>query len=129
MLLYKYFAVKYKVRRPTVVFFIVNLAIVAANGEITKVMDSEMEEAMQNRLYSLSWPDHSSTHSSVPQGIVAFSLAILKMITFCVKERSWLVLHSQPLFSCGPHRPQKKGADYTRLRSGHTRLEEPQLKS
>ena len=39
----------------------------------------------------------------------------------------WLVLHSQHLFSCGQRGPQEM-AGYTRLRSGHTRLEEPQLK-
>ena len=111
----------------TVVFFIVIiLPLLQPVEKSLKVMHSEKEETMKNQLYSLLWPDHSSACSSVPQGIIAFSFAILKMITFCAEERSWLVSHSQSLFSCGPHRPQEKGL---RLRSGHTRLEEPQLKS
>ena len=54
MLLYKYFAVKCKVRRQTAAVPLFchchHLAIVAANGEITKVMVSEKEETMKNRL-------------------------------------------------------------------------------
>ena len=36
-------------------------------------MDSEKKETMKNQLYSLLWPDHCSAHSSVPQGVIAFS--------------------------------------------------------
>ena len=59
MLFYKYFAVKYKLRRPTGPFHFTlsSSANIAANGEITKVMDLEKEETMKN--CSLAWPEHS----------------------------------------------------------------------
>ena len=51
MLSYKYLAVKYKVRCQTTARpLFLSFAIVAANGEITKVMVSEKEETMKNRL-------------------------------------------------------------------------------
>ena len=49
MLLYKYFAVKDKLPRPTGPLFCdSSLANVAANEEGTKVMDSEKEKIMKN---------------------------------------------------------------------------------
>ena len=53
--------------------------------------------------------------------------SILKTITPCAKERSGWSCIASP-FSCRLHDPQEKGAGYVRLRYGHTRLEELQLK-
>ena len=60
ILLYKYLAVKYKLRNPNepLSLSLSSSATVAANGEITKVADSEKEKTMKN--CSLVWPDHSS---------------------------------------------------------------------
>ena len=50
ILLYKYFVVKYKFRSSTgpLSLSLSSSAIVAANGEITKVVDSEKEKTMKN---------------------------------------------------------------------------------
>ena len=123
MLLYKYFAGKYKLWPLS--SSLSSSANVAVNGEITKLMDLEKEETMKN--CSLAWPEH-------PSHRVLLLSAIPKAITPCVGEL-WLVSCSQPLFLQTTHlRHAKsvhstgKGAGYTRLRCGHTRLEEPQLK-
>ena len=83
MLLYKYlyFAVKYKLRRPTapLSLSLSSSAIVAVNGEITKVMDSEKEEIMKN--CGLAWPDHPSCKAL----LLSF---ILKAVMPCAEERS-----------------------------------------
>ena len=84
MLLYKYFVVKCKLCLPTglLPLSLSSPAIVAANGEITKVMDSEKEEIMKN--CRLVWPDHSPhralllsayTESDIAQkrGLVSFA--------------------------------------------------------
>ena len=125
MLLHKYFAVKYKLCCPDglLSLSLSSSANVAANGE---VMDLEKEETMKN--CSLAWPEHSSLRA------LSFSAYTESNNALCGRE-VWLVLHSQPLFLqttclstlkvCGP---QAKGAGYARLRSGHKRLEEPQLK-
>ena len=73
MLLYKYFAVKCKVRHQTAAVPLFchchHLGIVAANGEITKVMVSEKEETMKNRLQ----PSLARSLFS-REGVIAFSL-------------------------------------------------------
>ena len=127
MLLYKYFAVKYKVCHQTAtgpLFLSLSsscqVAIVAANGEITKVMVSEKEETIWRTSCSLAWPDHSS----IAQGVIAFSI-----ITSCKEKRpGWSHIVSLFFPACGPSGPQEKKVGYTTLRSGHTRLEESQLK-
>ena len=53
---------------------------------------------------------------------------ILKAIMPCTEERSGLSSIASPFFPADKSGPQKKGAGYVRLRSGHMRLEEPQLK-
>ena len=59
MLLYKYFAIKYKLHRPAglLSLSLSSSANIAANREITKVMELEKEETMKN--CSLAWPEHS----------------------------------------------------------------------
>ena len=91
MLLYKYFAVKYKLRRPTGLLFLSlsSFAIVAANGEITKIMDLEKEETMKN--CSLAWPGHSLHRALLLSAYTESNNALRK-------REVWLVSHDQPLF-------------------------------
>ena len=125
ILLYKYFAVKYKLCRPTgllsssLSLSLSSSAIVVANGEITKVADSEKEENIKN--CSLVWPDYSLHR------VLLLSAYTESDNALCGKE-VWLVLHSQPFLlrtSC-PRCTKRvwyagKRAGYARLRSGHTR--------
>ena len=91
MLLYKYFAIKYELRRLTglLPLSLSSPAIIAANGKITKVMDSEKEETMKN--CRLAWPKHSSYSA------LSFSAYTESNNALCRRE-VWLVSHSQPLF-------------------------------
>ena len=87
----------------TVVFVIQchHLAIVAANGEITKVMISEMEETMKKPSVARSLFSRA--------GRYRFQL-ILKAITSCAEERSgWSCIASLFLPACEPRGPQEKG--------------------
>ena len=123
MLLYKYFAVKYKLRSPTglLSLSLSSSAIVAANGEITKVMDSEKEETIKK--CSLAWPDHS-LHREL--SLSAYTESIDNTLH---GSEVWLGSAPFPaVHSPKVHGPQEKGAGYVTLRSGHTRLKEPQLK-
>ena len=113
--LYKYFAVKYKLCRPNGPLSLSSSAIVAANREITKVVDSEKEETMKNCSLACG-------QITLCAGRYRFQL-ILKAITPCMEE-IWLVSHSQPFFlrTARPRHTkvrslQEKGTDYARLRS------------
>ena len=91
MLLYKYFAVKCKLCHPIgpLSLSLSSSAIVAANREITKVMDIEKEETMKN--CSLAWPEQSSCR--------ALSLSVYAESNNALHEREiWLVLcsHATP---------------------------------
>ena len=121
--LYNYFAVKYKLQRPTgplsLSLSLSLSAIVAANGEITKVVDSEKEETMKN--CSLAWPDHSSCR------VLSLSVYTESDNALCGRE-VWLVSHNQPFFlwTACPRCTKSaqyagKRVGYARLRSGHTR--------
>ena len=67
--MYKYFAVKYKLRRPTgpLSLSLSSSDSVAANGEITEVMDLEKEETMKNCSLAMA-------RTLFAQGIITFSL-------------------------------------------------------
>ena len=109
MLLYKYFAVKYKLCRPTGLLFLSlsSFAIFAANGEITKVMDLEKEETMKN--CSLVWPDHSLCRALSLSAYTESNDALRK-------SEVWLVSHSQPLFLQTAHPRHAKSARSTEKR-------------
>ena len=103
MLLYKYFAVKYKLRCPTgpLSLSLSSSANVAANGEITKVMDLEKEDTMKN--CCLAWSEHSSLR--------ALSLSAYTESNNTLRRREvWLILHSQPLFLWTTHLRHAKSA-------------------
>ena len=91
MLLYKYFAVKYELHRLTglLPLSLSSPAIIAANGEITKVMDSEKEETMKN--CRLAGPNHSLYSA------LSLSACTESNNALCRRE-VWLVSHSQPFF-------------------------------
>ena len=56
MSLYKYFSVKDKLPHPSL--SLSSSAIVAANGEVTKVMDSEKEKTMKNGMKNCKRGEH-----------------------------------------------------------------------
>ena len=61
MSLYKYFSVKDKLHHPTgpVSLLLISSAIVAANGEVTKVMDSEKEKTTKNGMKNCKRGEHA----------------------------------------------------------------------
>ena len=75
---------------------------------------------------SLAWPNHSSRRA----------LLVSASDSALCRRKVWLILHSRPLFPVdrAPKAHQKcvvrrkNGAGYTKIRSGHARLEELQLK-
>ena len=73
-----------------------HLGIVAANGEITKVMISEKAEETMKNGFSLAWPGSLFSHT----GHYCFQLIYTESNNVLRGREVWLVSHSQPSFSC-----------------------------
>ena len=126
MLLYKYFAVKCKVCHPT--------AAVLLSFSLSSCCHhcSQWRNHLSNGLRKGG--NHEEPTVAYHGQITLQSCRALLLSSYTendnilCKREVWLVSHSQPLFSCRPHGPQEKGAGYSRLSSGHRRLEELQQK-